>query len=949
MIRRPVLRALAALTVVGGAVLAALPSQVAALPAQVAALPARVAAAPAPLAAAWLPTTPPAWPVVVDASSGRTETIAGGISHTASQWDTVGGRQSIQTLDVDLADPAVRTRVVEAGNVLTNPAGETVGSMATRTGAVAGVNGDYFYIGGSGRPLGGVMIDGVLRRSPVPGFTAQLGVLGNGRFVMGPQTWTGSVTSGGGTVALTSLNRPEDLAGTAITEITPFLGRLPSIPRATRVVGRVGPHGTIRVTRVTLRATASPKLKPGQVGLLGTRAGAAWLAHTVHVGDTITLRGSLGNAGRGLRQLLSGASTLVRDGRVYTDPTGRPPFGTNPETLVSVSRDGGRADVVAIDGRRGESAATGVTSAQAAGYALAAGAWDAIVFDGGGSTTMVGRHPGSSRVSVLNNPSDGRQRRVANALLFSIRHPAAGAATVRATAAASAAPHAATRLVPAETFAAVPAPTGTATTAATVGAGSVAVGVWVRGAVAPDQPDASSLVVDAQRVPLYATPTTRSGWRLYAAQLPAGAALPATVTSIDLRPSGAPGPAPTPGGIVGLHRPGGARTAYVAPATPSWLENVEDPSDFRPGGATMGVGGYANIAAGGPGQAGLNVLAAIGARLATLPAGARPQSIQVLGDLTRTGATADLEAGRQALTALGLRARDLVGTQEIIQPPGADPLGYVHTFGATHYSYSTGAARVIVTDSSHGGLLASDATQHPLSEQYGWLVAQLDAAAAAGVQTVVLATNLPAYSPTGDRAGQFADRWEARMYVRLAQRYRATHPGARVLMLAGHARLFAEQVLDPLGNPSPAAGIPQLTLADLGVRPAVPAIRGGAPHLGLLHVDALGVQLDVEPLLSLVSAGLPAGVSGALVTGQVIPLTGRAVTVGGLGMAPQTIAVGDPFAHLWTSSDPAVVAVDPVSGIATAGAAGVAEITLSSGGVAGTLTLTVAPAVAPAG
>lgn len=840
MTSRRLAQLLTALTVLGSGALAEPAAAGAALPAAVTATPVSATSpatpVPATPVAAWLPTTPTAWPLVVDASSGRPETIAGGITHTSSVWDTVGGRQSIQTLDVDLADPAVLTRVAEAGNVLTNPVGETVGSMATRTGAVAGVNGDYFFIGGSGRPVGGVMIDGVMRRSPVPGSTAQLGVRGNGRFVMGPQTWTGSVSSGARTLALTSLNRPEDLAGPAITEITPFLGRLARIPRATRVVGRVGPHGTVRVTRVTLRATASPALKRGQVGLLGTRADAAWLAHTVHVGSTISLRGGLGPAGRGLRQLLSGASTLVRDGRVYDDPTGHPPFGTNPETLVSVSRDGSRASVVTIDGRGGESVATGVTSAQAAGYALATGAWDAIVFDGGGSTTMVGRHPGAGRVSVLDHPSDGRQRPVADALLFSVRHPAPGSATV-------------------------------------------------------------------QTPPTPAPP----------------AAVPAAV--------------PFP--------------AWVAPPTPAWLQSVEDPSQFRPGGATMGVGGDAAIGADSPGQAGLGVLAAIGQRLATLPAGARPQSIQVLGDLTRTGATADLQAGQQALAALGLPARDLVGTREIISPPGADPLGYLHTFGFTHYAYSTGPARVLVTDSAHGGMLASDATQHPADEQYGWLVAQLDAAAADAEQTVILATNLPAYSPTGDPTGQFADRWEARMYIRLAQRYRDTHPGTRVLMLAGHARLFAEQVLDPLGRPAPVAGIPQLTLADLGVRPAAPATRGGAPHLGLLHIDALGVQLDVEPILSVVAPGLPAGVSGGLVTGQVVPLTGRAVTVGGTGMAPQTIAVGDPFAHLWTSSDPAVVTVDPVSGIATAGAPGTAVITLSSGGRSGTLSLTVATPPAP--
>jgi hypothetical protein len=940
------------------------------------------AAAPtAPPAAAWLPVTPVAWPLVVDATTGRTETIARGITHTPMQWDTVAGRQSIQRLDVDLADTDVVTTVAEAGNVLTYPADETVSSMAARTGAVAGVNGDYFEIGASGRPIGGVMINGILRRSPVPGSTAQLGVFADGRIVEGPQTWTGSLRDGAQTLQLTSLNRPEDLTGTAITEITPYLGALPSIPRSTRVVGKAGPHGTFRVTAITRGTTRSPALKPGQVGLLGSRADAAWLGHHVRVGNVITLRGSLGSAGRGLRQLLSGASTLVHDGQVYDDPTGHPPFGTNPETLVSVSRDGWHVSVVTIDGRRGEATALGVTSAQAAGFAEATGAWDAIVFDGGGSTTMVGRHPGSHRLSVLDVPSGGGERPVANALLFSVR-----AGAVSATAPGRPVLDAAPQVAPAPEFTVPTGPGATnptvatatgvkaASTATTVGAGAagarpVAVGVWVHGPVTVDQPDASSLRIDGYRVPLYRTGSTSRGWQLFAADVPETASLPLTVTALDLRtvPGGSRATVvPTSAGIVGLYPPeaalataAGTAAAWSAPALPPWLSLVTDPSAIRAGGRTLLVGGEADLASGATDGAGAAVLAAVGTRLATLPAAARPQSAQILGDLAASGSTADLATARQALTDLGLPGRDLVGPQEVTQPPGADPLGFFHTFGYTHYAYSLngapahgaagGGARVIATDSSRGGLLASDPTQYPGAEQYTWLVGQLDAAAAAGQRTVILATNLPAYSPIGDAAGQFTDRWEAQMYVRLAQRYRATHPGARVLLLSAQAHRFAVQVLDPQGRPASASvGIPQLTLGDLGVRPAVAAIAGGAPHIGLLHVDAQGVQLDVEPVLSAVTPLLPAGVSTALVSGQVVTLSAHALTVGGVGAPAQTIAIGGPFAHLWTSSAPGVVAVDPVTGIATAEQPGSAAITVTSGGVSGVLDLTVtAPVPVP--
>ena len=65
-------------------------------------------------------------------------------------------------LSADLGDPNLRVGMVQAGDTLTNPADETPSSMAHRTHAVAGVNGDYFEIHASGRPLGGIMTDGRL-------------------------------------------------------------------------------------------------------------------------------------------------------------------------------------------------------------------------------------------------------------------------------------------------------------------------------------------------------------------------------------------------------------------------------------------------------------------------------------------------------------------------------------------------------------------------------------------------------------------------------------------------------------------------------------------------------------------------------------------------------------------------------------------------------------------
>ncbi|MBY8877838.1 phosphodiester glycosidase family protein [Actinacidiphila acidipaludis] len=373
-----------------------------------------------PPAGSWLPSTPQNWPLVVDYTRTPAETVTHGLQHYSETYDTVGGRQHIQVLTADLGDPNLRVGTVEAGDTLTNPADETPSSMAHRTHAVAGVNGDYFEIHASGRPLGGIMTDGHLLKSPQPNFASVLAVRPDGSMVMGPQTFSGTVTDGSATRALTSLNTVNDAAAGGITEVTPDLGQADGLAKAsTLVLGHTAAGGFV-VDTVQTGVTSVPKLAAGTLGLLGAGDGGQWLSATVHTGDTVGLASRL-SPDNDVSQLISGVDTLVKDGQVYQDPTGTPPSGTNPETAVGITKDGRHAIVVAIDGHGGAETAFGVTAQQAAGYLVAHGAWTAMLFDGGGSTGMVSRAPGADQAEVVNTPSDlpgNTERPVANGIFF---------------------------------------------------------------------------------------------------------------------------------------------------------------------------------------------------------------------------------------------------------------------------------------------------------------------------------------------------------------------------------------------------------------------------------------------------------------------------------------------------------------------------------------------------
>jgi exopolysaccharide biosynthesis protein len=365
----------------------------------------------------------PAPPGTVE-PTGPVVTLASGVTEQSQDFVTTSGKQHTHVLDVDLTDPKVRLGVVQAGNHVTDPADETVSSMADRTGALAGVNGDYFEIGTTGRPLGGVVSGGTILKSPRPGFDAQLTVRSDGSASIGPQTFAGQITDDEQSTPLASVNVVDDAAAGRITEITSTMGATGTLATAaTLVTGHLsGPDDPddFVVDSVTPSAKSVPALPATKTALLGGGAGGTWLTGTVHPGDTVAVTGQI-SPDASPQALISGATMLVKGGAVYRDPTGTPPGGVNPETAVGVSADGHHVTMVTFDGRLDKAVAVGVTPTEVATYLLQRKVYSGMLLDGGGSTEMVARLSGKSTVTVLNVPSDQRERHVANGLFVYTR------------------------------------------------------------------------------------------------------------------------------------------------------------------------------------------------------------------------------------------------------------------------------------------------------------------------------------------------------------------------------------------------------------------------------------------------------------------------------------------------------------------------------------------------
>jgi phosphodiester glycosidase len=374
-------------------------------------------------------------------SSGFTVPVVPGVSYSHFTVATSIGPLSIHHLRLDLSRRAVRLGVGLAHNQIIS-ADETVSSMARRSGAVAGVNGDYFDIGDSGMPLNIVVKDGRLLRSPSGRMAL---AIGKDRSVqIARYRWAGSVVfpatrqsywlAGFNTglvhnaiVALSNdrgYGAPVPGPGTrqTVVELAPEEeSRGAFVIPSTQAAGPFSRHKRTLYTikRVWRQEAYHAPFPMGVILLVGRGTAAAWLLRNVTAGMRVEVNLATDPDWRGLAGVIGGGPLLVRGRQIVDDlysPAPNERDHRHPVSAVGISRDGRTMVLVAIDGRQPR-LSIGLTRPQLAAYMRSLGAYQAMAFDSGGSVTMVVRLPGHSAPTVVNSPSDGRERRVADALL----------------------------------------------------------------------------------------------------------------------------------------------------------------------------------------------------------------------------------------------------------------------------------------------------------------------------------------------------------------------------------------------------------------------------------------------------------------------------------------------------------------------------------------------------
>ncbi len=278
---------------------------------------------------------------------------------------------------------------------------ETLASMSAGARAAAAVNGSYFAP--NGEVIGLLKVNGEIVSTSSIQRTA-LGVFPDGRLAFALVTWQGYVECTDGRVQLNGVNRSR--GDDELILYTGYYG--PST--GTNQYGAeyvIGPDG-----RVTAVGRGNTAIGAGSAVLSAHGAAARELAG-LKVGDVVYIRQSLGPEWDTAVHVLGAGPTLVKDGTIYLT-TKTEDFGSDvgggraPRTAIGITQDK-QILLVVVDGRHPTSA--GMTLLELALFMQELGAVEAMNLDGGGSSEMV------IFDKVVNRPSDGRERKVATALV----------------------------------------------------------------------------------------------------------------------------------------------------------------------------------------------------------------------------------------------------------------------------------------------------------------------------------------------------------------------------------------------------------------------------------------------------------------------------------------------------------------------------------------------------
>lgn len=345
------------------------------------------------------------------------EKISTGVTHESIKRFLTSGWLNINVITVDLKNPYVKL------DLLTSPEGigtlDNIKIMAESSKAVAGVNADFFdkitlpNKTNLGYPLGFEMKAGEYVSSAYYNknvfATFSMDSLKN--FLYSYVTNSITLTSPNGTqIKASDINKYSTSYKIPII-YNKYWGKY-SVGTSSSLADIV--EMVVNDNVVTeIRMGMSPVEIPQNGYVVTARMeGAQALTNNFAVGDQVRLEVLTTPDLSGQDFAVGGDTLLLKNGQI-------PSFshnisGLHPRTAMGTSVDNRCLYIVTVDGR--QTISRGVSLNEMAVIMKEIGCYNAINFDGGGSTQMVERLPGTNNIGVVNSPSENPLRKVVSGL-----------------------------------------------------------------------------------------------------------------------------------------------------------------------------------------------------------------------------------------------------------------------------------------------------------------------------------------------------------------------------------------------------------------------------------------------------------------------------------------------------------------------------------------------------
>ena len=349
--------------------------------------------------------------------------------------DHPAGPLAVHTFDVDTHVPGVRISAALAGDTVWDTDAtlgrEVVSKLASRRKALAAVNAGFFPF--AGNPIGLHMEDGNLITEPTKQRSSFLR-LKNGSYAIASYAFKATVTIGAVSIPLNGLNRKPEAMAENIAFTSQFGKETVKLDNRYWLQLDV-PNGSLQTGSVSGRVSLTEKVP--QVMIPANTVVIAIGQQTYDLLRPIIVDGSTAVVSCELKPLdadaplaedisdaVTGAPRILTNGKVdvrYKQEKMSESFSTvrHPRTAVGIRPDGSVV-LVTVDGRQA-TLSRGASLSELAAILISQGATQGLNLDGGGSSAAIARN------LVVNSPSDGSQRPVADALLISGEPPAGSA------------------------------------------------------------------------------------------------------------------------------------------------------------------------------------------------------------------------------------------------------------------------------------------------------------------------------------------------------------------------------------------------------------------------------------------------------------------------------------------------------------------------------------------